>query len=138
MCLCGSTRFVDAFRAAERRLALEGAIALSVGFFSHAEGGGDKETSLGAEVAAALDRLHLRKVDLADEVLVLNVGGYVGASTAREVEYARSLGKSVRFLEPVAEAGTAAFCAGCGPTRAVDARCVGCGSTLGEYERRET
>ena len=47
-----------------------------------------------------LDRLHKRKIDLADEVLVLNVGGYVGSSTRSEVEYAALTGKPVRWLEP--------------------------------------
>ena len=53
-----------------------------------------------------LDDLHLRKIELADEVLILNVGGYVGQSTARELAFARSLGKTVRFLEPQAVAGS--------------------------------
>lgn len=51
----------------------------------------------------ALDELHKRKIDLCDEVLVLNVGGYVGDSTRSEVEYAESIKKTVRWLEiPVA------------------------------------
>lgn len=51
------------------------------------------------DTKARLDELHLRKIDLADEVLILNVGGYIGESTRRELAYAQSLGKSVRFLE---------------------------------------
>jgi len=51
-------------------------------------------------IKAMLDDLHLRKIDLADEVLILNVGGYIGESTARELKYAQRLGKKVRFLEP--------------------------------------
>jgi hypothetical protein len=47
-----------------------------------------------------LDELHLRKIDLADEALILNVGGYVGDSTAREIQYARLRGKQIRYLEP--------------------------------------
>jgi nucleoside 2-deoxyribosyltransferase len=50
---------------------------------------------------AALDELHLRKIELADEVLVLNVNGYVGESTRREISYAEQLGKPVHWLEPV-------------------------------------
>ena len=46
-----------------------------------------------------LDRLHLAKIDLADEILVVNVGGYVGESTAREIEHARKHGKTIRWLE---------------------------------------
>ncbi|HLB37442.1 MAG TPA: hypothetical protein VJL31_12800, partial [Gemmatimonadales bacterium] len=52
-------------------------------------------------VAEKMDALHLRKIDLADQVLVVNVGGYIGDSTRREIAYAHSLGKSVRYLEPV-------------------------------------
>ena len=46
-----------------------------------------------------LDVLHLRKIDLADEVLILNVGGYIGKSTRKELDYALSQGKPVRYLE---------------------------------------
>lgn len=53
-----------------------------------------------AELKGRLDELHLRKIDRADEVLILNVGGYIGESTRRELNYARANGKHVRFLEP--------------------------------------
>jgi hypothetical protein len=43
--------------------------------------------------------MHLRKIDLADEVFVVNVGGYIGTSTRREIEYAGKTGKVVRYLE---------------------------------------
>lgn len=72
-----------------------GNIVLSVGRFQPVHG-------WNAEQKARLDELHLRKIDLADEVLVLNVDGYIGPSTARELEYARAAGKIVRFLEPQA------------------------------------
>jgi hypothetical protein len=51
-------------------------------------------------IKAMLDELHLRKIELADEVLILNVGGYIGESTRRELEHARRIGRRVRFLEP--------------------------------------
>ncbi|MDE2105440.1 MAG: hypothetical protein KGL39_49895 [Patescibacteria group bacterium] len=54
---------------------------------------------LKASDKAALDELHKRKIDLADEVLVLNVGGYIGDSTRSEIEYAHSIGVPVRYLE---------------------------------------
>ena len=64
------------------------------------------QTSRPAEVAAIkarLDNLHLRKIELADEVLVLNVGGYVGESTAREIAFAEILDRPIRYLEePIA------------------------------------
>lgn len=46
-----------------------------------------------------LDELHLRKIDLADEVLILNVGSYIGESTRREIDYAKRNGKPLRFIE---------------------------------------
>jgi hypothetical protein len=98
VCLCGSTRFMDAFFDAGWAETLEGRIVLSVGVCKHATHHGGE--SLGPEVAAMLDELHLRKIDLADEVLILNVGGYVGESTRRELDYARRTEKAVRWLEP--------------------------------------
>jgi hypothetical protein len=74
VCLCGSTRFKEAFERANREETLSGKIVLSVGMFGHSEG-----LDMSGPVKAMLDRLHLCKIDLADEVLVLNVGGYVGA-----------------------------------------------------------
>lgn len=96
VCLCGSTRFKDAFIRANFDETMTGKIVLSVGLYSHA----DKEVySPSEEEKRKLDELHLRKIDLADEVLFLNVGGYIGESTKRELEYARKHGKIIRFLE---------------------------------------
>ena len=94
VCLCGSTKFKEAFLDAAKSETLDGRIVLSVGFFGHADG-----ITLSSEHKAKLDILHLRKIDLADEVLVVNVGQYIGESTQREIEYARSTGKPVRYLE---------------------------------------
>lgn len=95
VCLCGSTRFKDAFIAANRSETLAGRIVLSVGLFGHAEG-----LNMDGPIKARLDDLHKRKIDLADEVLILNVGGYVGSSTKSEIEYAQKHGKPLRWLEP--------------------------------------
>jgi len=104
ICLCGSTRFMDAFFEAGWQATLAGKIVLSVGVCKHVDTeGGHGGEMLGPETVAALDELHLRKIDLADQVLILNVGGYIGESTGRELAYARSIGKSVRFLEPPEE-----------------------------------
>ena len=95
--LCGSTRFKDAFMEAQKRLTLEGNIVISVGLFGHS---GDEEVwSEGTK--EMLDDMHKRKIDMADEIYVINVGGYIGSSTKSEIEYARDTGKEVRYLEPV-------------------------------------
>jgi hypothetical protein len=100
VCLCGSTRFMEQFFEEGWRLTLGGVIVLSVGVCTHAEHHGAE--ALGPEVVEKLDELHLRKIDLADEVRILNVGGYIGESTKRELAYAREHGKLVTFLEPLA------------------------------------
>lgn len=94
VCLCGSTKFMEAFQEANTKLTLAGNIVLSVGCGTKgAEGITDEQK-------AALDELHLRKIDLADEVFILNVGGYIGQSTRRELAYAVAKIKKLRFLEP--------------------------------------
>ena len=99
--LCGSTRFYDAFQTANYELTMQGVIVLSVGFYPHnaqVHGEGVGATS---EQKIALDELHKRKIDLADEVLVLNVGGYIGDSTRSEIAYAERVGKPVRYQDEV-------------------------------------
>ena len=99
VCLCGSTRFMEAFFAAGWQLTLMGQIVLSVGVCKHAdENGAHGAEMLGQDVADALDELHLRKIDLADWVLVLNVNNYVGDSTRKEIKYASKTHKPVKFL----------------------------------------
>ena len=93
--LCGSTRFKDAFMEAQKRLTLEGNIVISVGLFGHS---GDTEV-LTEGVKEMLDDMHKRKIDMADEIFVINVGGYIGSSTRSEIEYAEKTGKMVRYLE---------------------------------------
>ena len=93
--LCGSTRFKDEFLEAQKRLTLEGNIVISVGLFGHS---GDNEVWTDG-VKDMLDRQHLAKIDLADEIFVVNVGGYIGDSTRREIAYAEYKGKTIAYLE---------------------------------------
>ncbi|MFB9335596.1 hypothetical protein [Actinoplanes octamycinicus] len=86
--------------AANRELTLAGAIVVAPGVFPHAEDHAVAE-SITDEQKAALGALHLRKIDLADRVLVVNPGGYVGESTSREIAYARAAGKPISFTDPV-------------------------------------
>lgn len=97
VCLCGSTRFMDAFFQAGWKFTLEGQIVLSIGVCKHAEHHGGE--ALGQGVADKLDELHMRKIDLADSVFVLNVDGYIGESTRKEIEYAESLHKPIGYLQ---------------------------------------
>lgn len=92
VCLCGSTRFVTQMRAANRDLTFAGVIVVAPG---------EADEVVTDEQKAALDTLHLRKIDLADRVLVVNPGGYVGESTRREIAYAEATGTPVEFTDPV-------------------------------------
>ena len=94
--LCGSTRFKEQFMEAQKRLTLKGCIVISVGLFGHS-GDGDVWKP---GVKEMLDDMHLRKIDLADEIFVINVGDYIGESTKREIAYAERTGKNVNYLEP--------------------------------------
>ena len=93
--LCGSTRFKDQFMEAQKRLTLEGNIVISVGLFGHS---GDEEVWKPG-TKEMLDDMHRAKIDMADEIFVINVGGYIGSSTRSEIEYATAHGKAVRYLE---------------------------------------
>ena len=95
--LCGSTKFKDEFIAEQKRLTLEGNIVISVGLFGHS---GDNEV-WEEKTKPMLDDMHKRKIDLADEIFVINVGGYIGSSTRGEIDYALKTGKTVNYLEPL-------------------------------------
>ncbi len=95
--LCGSTRFKEQFLEAQKRLTLEGNIVISVGLFGHS--GDDEVWTEGTK--EMLDDMHKRKIDLADGIFVINVGGYIGSSTRSEIDYAKATGKAVEYLEPV-------------------------------------
>lgn len=100
--LCGSTRFKDEFMKAQKDLTLKGNIVISVGLFGHS---GDNEVWENMDEGTLtrtkemLDDMHKRKIDMADEIFVINVGGYIGDSTKSEIEYAIKNGKKVNYLE---------------------------------------
>ena len=94
VCLCGSIRFGEMFRYVNQRETLAGKIVLAPGCFQ-----GDVVLEVLPGMKQQLDELHLHKIALADEILVVNVGGYIGESTRREIAYARQQGKQVRWLE---------------------------------------
>jgi hypothetical protein len=98
VCLCGSTRFEKEFHEANKRETLAGKIVLTVGFFGHSTG-----EVITPEQKYALDALHLTKINLAHEILVINPGGYIGESTRNEIQHAARTKKLVRSLEPLPE-----------------------------------
>ena len=102
--LCGSTRFKKEFMEIQKRLTLEGNIVISVGLFGHS---GDNEVwdnmdeGTLSKTKMMLDDMHKRKIDMSDAIYVINVGRYIGESTKSEIEYAKSTGKEVHYLESV-------------------------------------
>ena len=90
VCICGSARFLDEMRAANRELTFASVIVVAPG---------EAGEVITDEQKTALDALHLRKIDLADRVLVVNPGGYLGESTSREIAYAHATGKPVSFTD---------------------------------------
>ena len=101
VCLCGSTRFGDAFRQAEFEETLAGKIVLTIGCNMRSDDDlfGDMAEALKDTIKRQLDILHLRKIEMADEVLFLNIAGYIGESTFNELQHARLKGKRIRWFE---------------------------------------
>ena len=93
--LCGSTKFKEEFLQVQKELTLAGNIVISVGLFGHS--GDDEVWAEGTK--EMLDDMHKRKIDMADEIFVINVNGYIGESTKSEIEYARKNNKLISYLE---------------------------------------
>ena len=100
--LCGSTRFKEDFMEMRKKLTLAGNIVLSVGLFGHS---GDEEVWENMDegtltrTKVMLDDMHKRKIDMSDEIFVINKNGYIGDSTRSEINYALEHGKTVKYLE---------------------------------------
>lgn len=92
--LCGSIKFKDEFLKVQEKLVLEKNIVFTPNFFSNIS---KEEISL--ETKEMLDKMHKQKIDMSDEIYVINQGGYIGESTKLEIEYAKSKGKKVTYLE---------------------------------------
>ncbi|XEC96589.1 hypothetical protein AB6A23_08625 [Paenibacillus tarimensis] len=91
--LCGSTKFKEQFEKANAYLTLQGNVVISLGMFEQSE-----EIEITEELEALFGKIHLKKIDMADEVFIIDVNGYIGDSTRKEVEYAKSLGKAIRYF----------------------------------------
>ena len=99
--LCGSTKFKDAFTEHQLKETLKGNIVLTIGCNMRSDGEifADHSPEELRMIKAKLDILHFHKIAMSDEILVLNVNGYIGESTEREIVYAESIGVKIRYLE---------------------------------------
>jgi hypothetical protein len=91
--LCGSTRFKEQFDRANAYLTLKGNVVISLGFFEKSEG-----IEITDEQAELFGKIHLRKIDMSDEIFVIDVDGYIGESTRNEINYAIKTGKAVNYF----------------------------------------
>ena len=96
--LCGSTKFEAEFAEVNQRLTMEGCVVISLGMFSLPDLPGYDWTADSLGLKARLGGVHFQKIRMADEVFIVDPGGYLGESTRREIAYAESLGKPVRYL----------------------------------------
>jgi hypothetical protein len=101
--LCGSTRYWEQLHEANAYETAAGRIVLAPGCNLKQSHPLWADPAQADRLKLVLDDLHLRKIDLADEVLVVNPGGYIGDSTRREIDYARTLGKPIRYTHPAPE-----------------------------------
>lgn len=92
--LCGSIKFKDEFMRVQEKLTLEGNIVFIPNFFNNI-----KKEDIDLETKKMLDKMHRQKIDMSDEIYVINLGGYIGESTKSEIEYAKSKGKKIYYLE---------------------------------------
>ena len=90
--LCGSTKFEEKYREINAKLTLEGNVVLSCGVFNYKNPDKENKRDL-------LQAIHRKKIDLADEIFIINVGGYIGEHTVEEIEYAKKTGKKISYLE---------------------------------------
>ncbi len=94
--LCGSIKFKDEFMKVQEKLTLDGNIVLTPNFFNNI-----KKEEIDLETKKMLDEMHKQKIDMSDEIYVINFGGYIGESTKNEIEYAKTRGKKVSYLESI-------------------------------------
>jgi hypothetical protein len=96
--LCGSTKFEAEFAEVNQRLTMEGCVVISLGMFSLPDLPDYDWTVDSSDLKGRLSAVHFQKIHMADEVYIVDPGGYLGESTRREIAYAESLGKPVRYL----------------------------------------
>ena len=103
--LCGSTRFTEEMLIKQWELTKQGNVVLSWCALPEEYFAGEDKTHIGDQegVKEIVDRVHFRKIDLSDEILVINIGGYIGESTRNEINYAYSQGKLIKYLETLGQ-----------------------------------
>ena len=94
--LCGSIKFKAEFIKVQEKLTLDGNIIFTPNFFNNI-----RKEDIDEKMKKMLDEMHKQKIDMSDEIYVINVGGYIGESTKTEIEYAKTKGKKISYLESI-------------------------------------
>ena len=94
--LCGSIKFKDEFIKVQEKLTLDGNIVFTPNFFNNV-----RKEDIDKKMKKMLDEMHKQKIDMSDEIYVINLGGYIGESTKEEIEYAKANGKKISYLESI-------------------------------------
>lgn len=94
VCLIGSTKFKKEYEALQLALGKKGYVVLGVGCYQHTD-----NITLTEDEKELFDMVHMEKIRLADEVVLISVDGYIGESTRRELRYAKLLNKLIKVHE---------------------------------------
>ena len=94
--LCGSIKFKDEFMKIQEKLILDGNIVFTPNFFNNV-----RKEDIDEKMKKMLDEMHKQKIDMSDEIYIINLGGYIGESTKTEIEYAKTKGKNISYLESI-------------------------------------
>ena len=91
--ICGSMKFMrEMMKIAEKLELVDGYVVIQCVY-------GNNFKDYTKEEKEILRKLHFKKIEISDAIYVVNVGGYIGNDTLKEIEYAKSLGKEILFLE---------------------------------------
>ena len=93
--LCGSIRFKNEFMKVQEELTLDGNIVFTPNFLNNLK------DEINIETKKMLDEMHRQKIDMSNEIYVINFGGYIGESTKSEIEYAKAKCKKISYLENI-------------------------------------
>lgn len=93
--LCGSIKFKNEFMKVQEELTLNGNIVFTPTFFNNLK------DEVNVETKKMLDEMHKQRIDMSNEIYVINVEGYIGESTKSEIEYAKAKGKKISYLENI-------------------------------------
>ena len=93
--LCGSIKFKEEFMKVQEELTKSGNIVFTPNFFKN------MKEEINIETKKMLGEMHRQKIDMSNEIYVINLGGYIGESTKSEIEYAKAKGKKISYLENI-------------------------------------